>query len=382
MKTRKPYIIDTTLRDGEQTPGVVFSLKEKQKIAELLDELGVDEVEAGTPVIGYDEQMAIKSIAQSGFSFKTSSWCRAKLEDILIASQLGTQCINISFPVSDIQINTLGKSRTWVLEEVSKIVEFAKQYFEHVTLGAQDASRADAYFLNEYIFYANDAGADRIRIADTVGCLDPIETQTLFMGLKANFPLVEFEFHAHNDLGMATANAISAYKTGSDCLSCTVNGIGERAGNAVLEEVIAYVSHTQPELTYRTKTLRELSSYVSKASGISLTDDKPLLGKNAFKHESGIHTSAILKNKESYQFLNPADYGNEPTKLSFGKHSGKAAVVHFFKNNQIELSATQAESILVMIKHITSKRKLPMSEEEMLSLYYDVSKQIPIHVLK
>ena len=374
MKTHKSYLIDTTLRDGEQAPGVVFTFKEKMKVAEFLSDLGVDEVEAGTPAIGYEEQKAIKEIASSGFSFKTSCWCRAKVEDIMQASVLGTQCINISFPVSDVQIETLGKSREWVLNELRKVIAFAKQNFEHVTLGAQDASRADANFLNEYIFYATDAGADRIRIADTVGCLDPIETQQLFAGLKGNFPSVELEFHAHNDLGMGTANAIAAFKSGAECLSCTVNGLGERAGNAVLEEVIAYLTHHAYANKYDMKVFAQLSEYVAKVSQLPLRDDKPLIGKNAFRHESGVHTSAILKNIKSYQFLNPSDYGRTNMAISFGKHSGKAAVMHFFGQKQLPLSQGQAESLLIMIKQIVSTRKAAVNEEELMVLYQDMVK--------
>lgn len=193
MCTKNAYIIDTTLRDGEQTPGVAFSVKEKMEIAAILDVLGVDEVEAGTPAIGQAEQEAIKSIASAGFGFKTSCWCRAIAGDIVEAAKMGTQAINISLPVSDIQLATLGKNQIWALSQVREMVSFAKSFFSHVTIGAQDASRASMDFLHLYVTCAVDAGVDRVRIADTVGILDSLETYQLMHDLKAFFPEVQLE---------------------------------------------------------------------------------------------------------------------------------------------------------------------------------------------
>ncbi len=366
-----PYIIDTTLRDGEQAPGVVFSKHDKLKIAQLLHELGVDEVEAGTPAIGYNEQMAIKEIASAGFSFKTSCWSRAKKEDILQAAKLGTQSINISLPVSDIQIQTLGKSKDWVLSEAKKTIDFAKQYFQKVTIGAQDASRADTNFLYEFIFFANDAGANRVRIADTVGLLDPLEIFELFSCLQENFSGVEFEFHGHNDLGMATANAIAAIKAGVECVSATLNGIGERAGNSALEEIIAYLYYKKNNTRFNTRILCKTSHFVARLCDVELPDNKPITGENAFRHESGIHTSAILKNVRSYQILNPADFGAYTLKFSFGKHSGKASIIHFFQNIGLSIDETIAIDVLNKVKQIVSKRKKQLTKEELIAIYHE-----------
>ena len=246
------YLIDTTLRDGEQAPGVVFSGLEKMRIAEMLHELGIDEVEAGTPAIGSEEREVIKRIANAGFRFKTSCWCRANIKDILEAAKLQTQSINISLPVSDIQIDTLGKSRGWVLKQLKETVALAVQYFPHVTMGAQDGSRADIDFLNEFIFYSSEAGAKRIRISDTVGIADPLQIAELFKAVAKQFPEIAFEFHGHNDLGMATANSVAAIKGGASCISATINGLGERAGNAVLEEVVAWLTINQTKQEYNT----------------------------------------------------------------------------------------------------------------------------------
>jgi len=373
MEQSNAYIIDTTLRDGEQAPDVVFSYDEKLRIAEMLNSLGVDEVEAGTPAIGKEEQRVIKDIANAGFSFVTSCWCRATETDIMQAAKLGTQSINISLPVSDVQIETLGKTREWVIKNIPKMVSIARNHFPFVTLGAQDGSRADSQFLNEFINQASIAGAGRIRIADTVGLLDPMETNEIFSGLHKAFPNMQFEFHGHNDLGMATANAVAALKGGAYAISGTINGLGERAGNSVLEEVIAYLCHKEKADRFDTRIIDNLCRFIANISNFEISKSKPLIGKNAFRHESGIHTSAILKNIRSYQILDPENYGGGKTELSFGKHSGKASIIHFFENNGLPINESQAKTLLITVKHLVSGRKSPLSRNELLDLYKNIN---------
>ncbi|RXP44956.1 pyruvate carboxyltransferase [Lutibacter sp. HS1-25] len=365
----KPYLIDTTLRDGEQAPGVVFSKKEKMKIAVMLHELGVDEVEIGTPAISNDEKIIIKEIAAEGFSYKTSSWCRAHLEEIQEAAKLKTTSINISLPVSDIQIETLGKSRDWVITEVKKTTKYASNYFSHVTVGAQDSTRANIDFLKEFIFYAQENGASRLRISDTVGISSPLEIQQLFLSLNGSFPTMEFEFHGHNDLGMATANAITAYKSGAKCISATVNGLGERAGNSVLEELIAYFIYKENNTSYNSQVISKLCRYVANNSGVRLATNKPLIGKKVHTHESGIHTSAILKNKQSYQFINPSDFGQNNAGFCFGKHSGKASINHFFSEKNLFLDDIRIQQILNLVKEKSTSWKRPLTELDLMQIY-------------
>lgn len=319
----RPFLIDTTLRDGEQAPGVAFTVEEKFETARLLHLLGVDEVEAGTPAIGSEEQEAIRRIASGGFRFRTSSWCRAIEKDIAQAATLGTTSINISLPVSDIQLASLEKSKSWVMHQLNTCIRQAKGLFAYVTMGAQDATRSDLSFLVEYIDAAFTAGADRLRIADTVGMAAPLDVANLFRLLKGHFPSGEFEFHAHNDLGMATANTITALQSGAACVSATINGIGERAGNAALEEIIAWMHHTGVSSGINTSVIAKLCRYVSHISQVTPADQKPVTGNNAFRHESGIHTFALRKNPSTYQALNPLDFGCKPMTFCVGKHSAK-----------------------------------------------------------
>lgn len=364
-----PYIIDTTLRDGEQAPGVVFSQNEKMKIAAMLDELGVDEVEIGTPAISNEEKTIIKTIANAGFSFKTSSWCRANLEDIKEASKLKTTSINISLPVSDIQIETMGKSYQWVLQQVVETTKYASNNFSHSTVGAQDATRSNIHFLKEYIFNAQESGANRVRIADTVGISSPNEIQELFSDLTQSFPTMEFEFHGHNDLGMATANAITAYQSGAKCISATVNGLGERAGNSVLEEFMAYLKYKEKNTTYNTAVIAKLCEYVAAHSGVKLPINKPLIGEKVYTHESGIHTSAILKNRASYQFINPLHFGQKEAGFCFGKHSGKASILHFFNEKNLHFDENLVQHILLKVKKKAAYYKRPLTEIDVMNIY-------------
>lgn len=365
-----PTIIDTTLRDGEQAPGVVFTRAEKMRVAELLDQLGIDELEAGTPIISREERSIIKDIASAGFSFRTSCWARAIKEDICFAEKTKTDSINISLPVSDIQIATMNKSKEWVIGQVKSMVAFAKERFQYVTLGAQDASRAKNDFLKEYIFYAFDAGADRIRLADTVGLLDPIDTYDFISDIVKTFPYKDFEFHGHNDFGMATANAISAIRAGIKSVSGTINGLGERAGNSVIEEIVAYL-HFKYDNRFNTKTIKSLSNYIATISKMPLRADKPIIGNNAYRHESGIHTSAILKNKQSYQIITPEDFGCT-TSLSFGKHSGKASIVHFLRQAKLPANDHIVGAMLERIKKKVLKNKTVLNEQEIAGIYKDI----------
>lgn len=366
-----PYLIDTTLRDGEQAPGVVFSLEEKMEIARHLDELGIPELEIGTPAMGENEQNDIRILTNQGFGFDATCWCRATIQDLEAALKCGATRVNLSFPVSDIQLETLGKDRNWVRKEIPIIMEFATNNFEFVAVGAQDASRADFDFLNEYIYLSSLYGAKRVRIADTVGILNPLSVQGLFQRLLAVSPDVDFEFHGHNDLGMATANHVVALQSGAKSVSLTVNGLGERAGNACLEEVAFALKYSCGyDFHFDGALMVQLSKLVEKASDRELALSKPVSGALVFSHESGIHCRSLKENPLSYQPFNPTEIGRE-TELVIGKHSGIGAVTEILEKRNIFLSKTELVNLLVKIKALSNQLKRDVHFHEIHPLLFN-----------
>ena len=369
-----PWFIDTTLRDGEQAPGVVFSKEEKIAIAAMLNACNIDEIEAGTPAMGPDEIDTIRTIVDHEFNFRISVWCRATAEDIDAAVKTKAEGINLSFPVSALHMLAIDKSPQWVLCKMREIVRYANDHFEFVSLGAQDASRADLYFLQTFIERAIELNVHRIRIADTVGKLNPFETYELIGSLLEKFPIANLEFHGHNDLGMATANTLAAVRAGAKAVSTTINGLGERAGNASFDEVVmglrlslGLTDHIDPVL------FSHLAQYVEDASGRKNSESKPVTGRAVQKHESGIHTRSMLKNTLSYQIIPGEEIGLGPQQFVFGKHSGMAALIDFFKCRGIQLNPIAMNSLQREIKILSSLYKRGLESNEVLNLFYQLS---------
>ena len=378
MDTTIPHIIDTTLRDGEQAPGVVFSLNEKMEIARRLDELGIPELEIGTPAISKPEQNDIRCLINQGFSFQSTCWCRAAKIDLQAALNTGASRVNLSFPVSDVQLNALGKSRKWVIDLIPEIMKMATNWFDFVAVGAQDASRANIHFLKEYILAVQYYGAKRVRIADTVGVMNPFSVKNLFEDLSTAFPGFDFEFHGHNDLGMATANHVVALTSGASSVSLTVNGLGERAGNAPLEEVIFALKYSYGiDLNFDGKLLTELSSLVAEISGRKLPASKPVTGEMAFSHESGIHCRSLKENPLTYQPFNPNDIGKEMV-FVIGKHSGTGALSDFLEKRNIFLTKTETSDLISRIKSLSTQLKRDLNFTEIQKLIQ--SKQFNLSV--
>ncbi|HLP15286.1 MAG TPA: pyruvate carboxyltransferase [Bacteroidota bacterium] len=365
--TSVPHIIDTTLRDGEQAPGVVFTLDEKMRIAGLLDDAGIREVEIGTPIIGEKEIADLRVLTRAGFKFSSLVWCRAVTADIDAAARTGAQGVNISLPVSDIHLKTMKRSHAWVLETLHSMVSYALHRFDYIVIGAQDASRAEPSFLYEFVAAAADLPIRRVRIADTVGSLNPLSTQALFAELSAAFPSIAFEFHGHNDLGMATANTVTALLAGARCASVTVNGLGERAGNAALEEVVMVLELSCGIRTgLKTSMFGRLSDAVAEASQVALGDQKPVVGRRALVHETGIHANLLMKNRAAYQIIDAVRIGKQESDFIIGKHSGVASVRDFCGRHNIAVPEELYADLTRSLKECSVQKKRSLMTGEVL----------------
>ncbi len=372
IQNKEIKLVDTTLRDGEQTAGVVFSKREKIYIAEMLSDLGINQLEVGIPAMGGDEAEAIKEIAKKNLSSSIMAWNRAVVPDIQKSIDCGVDAVAISISVSDIHIeNKLKTSRDWVIEEMMKSVEFAKKNGMYVSVNGEDASRADDDFLIRFIEAAKSVGADRFRFCDTVGVMDPFTIRKKIENLysKTGF---DIEMHTHNDFGMATANAIAGVLGGANYIGVTVNGLGERAGNAALEEVLMALKHVfNCQTKIDTRKFRELSEYVSNASGRELPAWKAIVGSNMFRHESGIHADGAIKNPKNYEAFDPAEVGLQ-RQIVIGKHSGKAAIVNKFREYDIELDNDMANRVLDNVRAVSVDLKRSLFDKEIVKIYKDI----------
>ena len=372
---RKIFVVDTTLRDGEQTAGVVFANAEKITIAEMLSDLGVDQLEVGIPTMGGDEKDAIKTIVKRNLKPSIMAWNRAVISDIQQSIDCGVDAVAISTSVSDIHIqHKLKKSREWVLETMAKAVEYAKKQGMYVSVNGEDSSRADINFLVDFIEVAKQAGADRFRFCDTVGVMSPfkIRDNIEYLYKKTKF---DIEMHTHNDFGMATANAVAGVLGGANHVGVTVNGLGERAGNAALEEVLMAFKHVYNyDINSDTLMFRDVSEYVSKASGRVLPTWKSIVGDNMFAHESGIHADGALKDPHNYESFSPDEVGLQ-RQIVIGKHSGRAAIVYKFHEYGITLSDDEAKAILEDVRALSVRLKRSLFDKELVKIYQHIKEK-------
>ena len=371
-------IFDTTLRDGEQSPGATMTHAEKLEIAELLDDMGVDIIEAGFPIASEGDFKAVSEIAQRSKRSVICGLARANFADIdrcwdavkhaekpRIHTFIGTSPLHRAIPNLDMD---------QMAERIHETVTHARNLCDNIQWSPMDATRTEHDYLCRVVEIAIKAGATTINIPDTVGYTAPVESADLIRMLIERVPgadSVIFATHCHNDLGMATANSLAAVAGGARQIECTINGLGERAGNTALEEVVMALKVRGDIMPYYTEVdstkLMNISRRVAAVSGFPVQFNKAIVGKNAFAHESGIHQDGMLKNAETFEIMRPADVGLSETNLVMGKHSGRAALRSKLENLGYQLGDNQLKDVFVRFKELADRKK-EVYDEDLIAL--------------
>jgi 2-isopropylmalate synthase len=366
----KIVIFDTTLRDGEQAPGASLNPAEKLEIAHALADLGVDVIEAGFPVSSKGDLASVKRIAQSikgpiicGLSRAIRQDIDASVEAIKHAKR---SRIHVFLATSKIHMQyKLKKAEEEILRLAVESVKYAKKFCQDIEFSPEDASRSERQFVFKVIEAVIEAGATTVNIPDTVGYAQPMEFGDLIKAIKANVPNIDkavISIHCHNDLGLAVANSLEAIKNGARQVECTINGIGERAGNASMEEIVMAIRtrkdiFTDIETQIKTSQIYKISRLVSKLTGFLVAPNKAIVGGNAFRHESGIHQDGVLKERSTYEIIKPEDVGFTGRGIVLGKHSGRHALSERLKELGFSLSSAELDKVIERFKALADKKK-------------------------
>ncbi|WP_456431294.1 LeuA family protein [Thermosulfuriphilus sp.] len=361
-------ILDSTLREGEQRFGVYFGLETKIEILRRLKSLGIEEVELG--VVGCEEvSFLIRESRKKGI--KASLWARLREDDLREAESLGPERINLGLPISSGHLRKrLGLKPQEALKTIRRLISRAKESFVYVSLGLEDASQSEPDLLLEAAWTAQEAGAQRIRISDTLGILNPLEVAALVSWLKENITDLELAFHGHNDFGQATANAIAALESGAEWVDVAVLGLGERAGIAALEEVLAYLYFRRGQRQYRLKKLAELCRFVAWHANQPIPDHKAIVGRGLFLCETGLHVHGLCQDPRLYEPFPPGAIGLR-RHLALGKKSGRAAVRLKLRQMGISVSDGELETIVQAIRQASRHQNRPLTEMEIQEIIKD-----------
>ncbi len=360
----KILIYDSTLRDGEQMPGVSFTPTQKLAIASKLDEIKVHQIEAGFPVVSEEERKTVKMIANEGLNADILALTRLKKEEVDIAVDCDVDMILLFIASSDIHLKY--KLKKWSCEEIvdciASVIEYANSHGIRVSFSTEDSTRTDLETLHDFSQAAIDAGIERLGLTDTVGCITPQGLKFLISKIQ-DFTDVPISIHLHNDLGLALANALAGLEAGASAVATTINGMGERAGNVPLEQLIVALKVLyNKELGIDTTGLKDLTEMVAEFAGVPISPNSPLVGDNVFSHESGIHIAAILNHPVTYECIPPELVGGT-RRLLMGKHTGTAYIDNRLKEHQLEATSKQLETIVQEIK-VLGEYKGRVTEDE------------------
>ena len=372
MKNRKVEILDTTLREGEQTPGVSFKISQKIEIVKLLNRFGIDFIEVGHPIVSKDIYSFIEKVSNLNLDSKIIAHSRLLKADIDQIIDLNVPWIGLFFDISEDHLEKkYGLNEEKALEMIIDSISYAKRHKLNVRFTAEDASRTNFEVLVKVAKLIEKAGADRFSFADTVGVLHPSKVSSIFSRLATEIK-IPIHGHFHNDFGLATANALQAVQSGATCVDVTVNGLGERCGISSLAEVVASLDELfNVKNSWNFKILNDISSYVGKISNITDNDTRPITGKNAFTHNAGLHVSSVIKDGALYEPVNPKKF-NRKRHHYIDKFSGKDALSYRLKRLNIDLTEKELCELLFTIKSKPEIKK--WSDEKLVSLYHQFYK--------
>lgn len=385
MPQDRVSIFDTTLRDGEQSPGCSMNLTEKVRMADKLQHLGVDIIEAGFPIASEGDFAAVKAIAAQCQNVKVAALCRTAQQDVAVAAEAlkyaARPRIHTFCATSDIHLeHKLKKTRAEVIEMTRAAVRQARNYADDVEFSAEDATRSDIDYLCEVLDAAVDAGASVLNVPDTVGYTTPNEYTRLVQHVRERVVRdrdVTISVHCHNDLGLAVANSLAAIEAGARQVECTINGIGERAGNASLEEIVMALHVRADRLPFetgiRTTELYPTSQLLSSIVGFDVQPNKAIVGRNAFAHEAGIHQHGVINNPLCYEIMTPESVGVPANSLVLGKHSGRHALSLRYAELGYDVTATELETAYLSFTRLADKKKR-IYDQDLISLLGNTQK--------